>query len=67
MCLLDQALLAERQLVAAEPFDRPFYEGKIASAKFFALEILATVKAKCESIKIGDKTPIEMAIESFPS
>jgi len=47
--------------------DVAFYEGKIASAKFFALEVLSSVKAKCETIKIGDKTPIEMAIESFPS
>ncbi len=56
----------KRALVHTDP-DVAFYEGKIASAKFFALEILATVKAKCESIKMGDKTPIEMAIESFPS
>jgi len=42
-----------------------FYEGKIASAKFFAVEVLSSVKAKCEAIKLGDKTTIEMAIESF--
>lgn len=45
--------------------DVAFYEGKIASAKFFAIEVLSSVKAKCEAIKIGDKTTIEMAIESF--
>jgi hypothetical protein len=42
-----------------------FYEGKIAAAKFFAVEVLASVKAKCEAIKLADKTPIEMANESF--
>jgi alkylation response protein AidB-like acyl-CoA dehydrogenase len=47
--------------------DVAFYEGKIASAKFFAIEVLSSVKAKCEAIKLGDKIPIEMAIESFPS
>jgi len=56
----------KRALVHTDP-DVAFYEGKIASAKFFALEVLASVKAKCEAIKAGDKTAIEMAIESFPS
>ena len=54
----------KRALVHTDP-DVAFYEGKIASAKFFALEVLASVKAKCEAIKAGDKTAIEMAIESF--
>jgi len=45
--------------------DVAFYEGKIAAAKFFAVEVLSSVKAKCEAIKMGEKTPIEMAIESF--
>jgi len=44
-----------------------FYVGKIAAAKFFATETLATVKSRCESIKIGDRTPIEIADESFTS
>jgi hypothetical protein len=45
--------------------DVAFYNGKIAAAKFFALNILTTVKARCEAIKIGDRTPIEIAEESF--
>jgi len=56
----------KRALVHTDP-DVAFYEGKVASAKFFAVEVLASVKAKCEAIKMGDKTAIEMAIESFPS
>jgi len=54
----------KRALVHTDP-DVAFYEGKIAAAKFFAIEVLASVKAKCEAIKLGEKTPIEMAIESF--
>ena len=42
-----------------------FYGGRIASAKFFANEILTTVKARCEAIKAGDKSPLEIADESF--
>jgi hypothetical protein len=42
-----------------------FYDGKVASAKFFAVEVLSTIKSKCEAIKFGEKVPIEMAEESF--
>ena len=45
--------------------DVAFYQGKIAAAKFFAVEVLFLVKAKCEAIKVADKVPIEMADESF--
>ena len=45
--------------------DVAFYEGKIAAAKYFAVEILCTVKARCEAIKSEEKIPVEMADESF--
>lgn len=44
-----------------------FYTGKISAARFFAVNVLPTVKARCEAIKAGDRTPIEMADESFAS
>ena len=53
-----RALIHENKNVA-------FYNGKIAAARFFALNILSTVKARCEAIKVGDRTPIEMAEEVF--
>jgi hypothetical protein len=48
-----------------ENADVAFYAGKIAAAKFFAVEVLCTVKARCEAIKSEEKIPIEMADESF--
>jgi len=45
--------------------DAAFYSGRIASAKFFANEILTTVKARCEAIKAGDKSPLEITDEAF--
>jgi hypothetical protein len=45
--------------------DVAFYQGKIAAAKFFAIEVLCTIKARCEAIKSEEKIPIEMADESF--
>jgi len=42
-----------------------FYQGKIAAARYFAANILPTIKARCQAIQSGDKTPIEMLEESF--
>lgn len=42
-----------------------FYQGKIASAKYFAANILSTIKSRCGAIQSGDRTPIEMLEESF--
>jgi hypothetical protein len=54
----------QRSLVH-ENADVAFYTGKIAAAKFFAVEILCSVKGRCEAIKSEEKIPIEMADESF--
>ena len=56
---------ARQRALIRENKDVAFYNGKIAAAKFFALNILSTVKARCEAIKVGDRTPIEMAEELF--
>jgi hypothetical protein len=42
-----------------------FYSGRIASAKFFTNEILTTVKARSEAIKMGEKSPLEITDEAF--
>jgi len=56
---------AKQRALIHENKDVAFYNGKIAAARFFALNILSTVKARCEAIKIGDRTPIEIAEEVF--
>ncbi len=55
----------KKRALVHENADVAFYMGKIASAKFFAVEVLCTVKARCEAIKSEEKIPIEMADESF--
>ena len=42
-----------------------FYSGRVASAKFFTNEILTTVKARCEAVKMGEKSPLEITDEAF--
>lgn len=55
----------KQRALVHENGDVAFYSGKIASAKFFAVEVLCTVKPRCEAIKSEEKIPIEMADESF--
>jgi len=42
-----------------------FYSGRIASAKFFVNEMLTTVKARCEAVKMGEKSALEITDEAF--
>ncbi len=55
----------KKRALVHEDRDVAFYSGKIASAKFFAVDVLSTVKAQCESVKFGERVPIEMVDESF--
>ena len=48
-----------------ENADVAFYQGKIAAAKFFANEVLMTVKGRCDAIRMAERAPLEMADESF--
>jgi hypothetical protein len=55
----------KKRALIHENGDVAYYAGKIAAAKFFAVEVLCTVKSRCEAIKSEEKIPIEMADESF--
>jgi alkylation response protein AidB-like acyl-CoA dehydrogenase len=75
--LLDAALIARGKLdamgvdasqgsaPARENAEVAFYQGKVASAKYFISNVLPTMEGRCACIKQGDKTPIEIADESF--
>jgi hypothetical protein len=54
----------QRALVHEIP-DVAFYQGKIAAAKFYTINVLTTIKARCEAIKVGERVAVEMAEESF--
>ncbi len=56
---------AKQKALQQEDKEAAFYSGRIASAKFFANDILTTVKARSEAIKMGDKSPLEMTEEAF--
>jgi len=48
-----------------EDQEAAFYAGKVASAKFFANENLTTVKGRCQAIKDGDKSALELVDLGF--
>ncbi|MCK4534010.1 MAG: acyl-CoA dehydrogenase, partial [Syntrophobacterales bacterium] len=57
--------LAKQRALARENADTAFYQGKIASAKYFACNVLPTIEGRCKCITLADKTPIEMLEDSF--
>jgi len=58
---------AKGAALARENTKVAFYQGKLASATYFAANVLPTVEGRCKCIKLADKTPVEMAQESFSS
>ena len=56
---------AKAAALARDNAEIAFYQGKVASAKYFAANVLPTVEGRCSCIKLKDKTPVEMAEESF--
>ena len=57
--------LAKQRALARKDADAAFYQGKIASAKYFACNVLPTIEGRCKCITLADKTPIEMLEDSF--
>jgi hypothetical protein len=60
-CLLEQAFIAAGRLEALPEghFDRPFYEGKIASARHYARQVLPAAFVLYDSIKGEDRTCLD--------
>ncbi len=56
---------AKQRALARESEEVAFYQGKIASAVYFAAAVLPTVQGRCQSVGLGDRTPIEMLEASF--
>ncbi|MGE5455205.1 MAG: acyl-CoA dehydrogenase [Methylocystaceae bacterium] len=67
MLLLDQALLADRKLkeLGADHFDAKFYQGKIASARFYVLNVVPQVKFIKDVFEIADTSAIDIPDASF--
>ncbi|HPQ44021.1 MAG TPA: acyl-CoA dehydrogenase [Syntrophales bacterium] len=57
--------IAKKRALARNNGEAAFYQGKLASAKYFACNILPTIEGRCKCITLADKTPIEMLEDSF--
>jgi len=65
--LLDQALLASQKLaeLGEDHFDANFFKGKIASAKFYVMNIVPDVFATEKAMKVADTSAIDMPEEAL--
>ena len=63
--MLRQAEIAMAALPEADDKDRTFYEGKIASAKYFARLNLPKARLRREAAEVEDGALMEMADEAF--
>ncbi|NDL58068.1 acyl-CoA dehydrogenase [Phytoactinopolyspora mesophila] len=64
--LLRQAAVALEKLRGdVKPADKAFYEGKVASAQFFARQILPRLSAERSIVEGTDNTLMELAEEAF--
>lgn len=64
--LLEGAVVAQKALDAGTS-EKAFYEGKIASARFYARNYVAGVPAKAELMGQEDDSPMELSDEAFAS
>ena len=65
--LLEHALIALKKIdtIGKEHFEYPFYAGKVASAKFFAHNLLPNVGLTLRVIKEGDNSVMEIPEASY--
>jgi hypothetical protein len=63
--LLRQAEIANTKMSSASDRDRPFYEGKVASAKFFIQNILPNLATDRAIIENVDNSIMEISENAF--
>ena len=65
--MLDQALLAAKKLaeLGDDHYDANFYKGKIATARFYVLNIVPGVFGTIKAMKVADTSAIDIAEESL--
>jgi alkylation response protein AidB-like acyl-CoA dehydrogenase len=65
--MLDQALLAAAKLaeLGDDHFDANFYKGKIASARFYILNVVPEIFTVEKSMKVADTSAIDCPEEAF--
>ncbi|HPU49722.1 MAG TPA: acyl-CoA dehydrogenase [Syntrophomonadaceae bacterium] len=65
--LLDMALVAQKKIKELGPdhYDYPFYQGKVASARFYLQNIVPEIDTTLEIIKAGDTSALDVEEKAF--
>ncbi|HEX3011027.1 MAG TPA: acyl-CoA dehydrogenase [Syntrophomonadaceae bacterium] len=65
--MLDQGLIAAKKIaeLGEDHFDANFYKGKIASAKFYVMNVVPEIFGYEQAMKAGDTTAIDMPEEGL--
>jgi alkylation response protein AidB-like acyl-CoA dehydrogenase len=65
--MLDQALLAAKKLaeLGDDHYDAKFYKGKIATAKFYVMNVVPGIFGTAKAVKAADTSSIDIAEESL--
>jgi hypothetical protein len=63
--LLDHAILAAEKLPAANEADKAFYEGKVASARFFTRTVLPEIRARKKIVELSNLDLMELSDAAF--
>lgn len=64
-CLLEQALIAAKKLTSCDEHDRAYYEGKVATARYYANNILPQAFLATEMIRNEDDTVLTCPEEAL--
>lgn len=64
-CLMEQALIAQEKLAVADAYDAVFYQGKIASARYYINNVLPNAFLTTELIKSEDDTVLTCPEEAL--
>ncbi len=66
-CILDQAVLADQKAKELGPdhYDYKFYTGKVMSARYYLLNVVPSVWLLTDIVELGDRSALEISLESF--
>lgn len=66
-CILDQAVLAAQKAKELGPdhYDYNFYTGKVMSARYYLLNVVPSVWLLTDIVELGDRSALEIPLESF--
>jgi hypothetical protein len=63
--VLDAGVKAHAALAKASATDKPFYEGKVASAQWYGRNVIPQVESKAKLAQKEDLSPVQISDAAF--